>query len=142
MKVKIEQNCIFTDVDINVIPEFIHLSLNKIFLFFEEHHMVIPAKPFKWETWQDNPDTGIYVKAGRATSTTHDWIVEGYIRGLGHDDPQDFVFNHRMIIQNSWMNVKIEILVMLAEGRYEVYFDFILPKALEKPFADSLLAGS
>jgi hypothetical protein len=141
MKVQITQQHIFTDVDTHRIPQFFHQSIQKIFEFLEEHQVVIPANPYHWEEWQESQDTGIYVYPGRATSTTHDWIVEGYIRNLGHYDPTDFVFNHRLMIQNSWQKVKIEILVLIGAGKYEVFFDVNLPESLEDPFMRALLGS-
>lgn len=144
MRVKIDNEIIFGSVSTHKIPDFYKDLTDKIFEFMKESGMVIPDITYKWEKWQENIDTGVYVYPGRMTSvpTYSDWIVEGFIRNTHQYDDPGFVYTHRLIIQNSWLKVKIELLVLLGADVYELYLDFVLPEELQKPFADRLLATS
>jgi hypothetical protein len=144
MRIQITQEFIFKTVSVNQIPDFFKEITDVIFKWLREQKMVIPETPYQWLTWQENPDTGIYLNAGRLTSVRaySDWIVEGFIRELSHYDEPGFIYTHQLVIQNAWQKVKIEVKVLLGRDVYEVYFEVELPEALQKPFVDSLLATS
>src|SRR5687768_5132853 len=82
MRIKIENEIIFGSVSTHNIPDFYKELTDKIFEFFKEKGMVIPEVPYRWETWKENVDTGVYIYPGRLTSipSSGDWIVEGFIR--------------------------------------------------------------
>ncbi len=144
MRVEIENEIIFGSVSTHKIPDFYKDLTDKIFEFFREQGLVIPDVPYKWAKWQENLDTGIYVYPGRLTSvaTYSDWIVEGFIRNTTEYDASEFVYTHKLMIQNSWRKVKIEMNVLVGAGNYAIYFDIDLPSGMEKPFVERLLATS
>jgi hypothetical protein len=144
MRIKIENKIIFGSVSTHNIPDFYKELTDKIFEFFKEHGVVISDVPYKFHKWQENLDTGIYVYPGRITSvpTYSDWIVEGFIRSTTEYDPKDFIYTHKLMIQNSYRKVKIEMTVLIGAGNYAIYFDLDLPGEFEKPFVERLLATS
>lgn len=141
---KVENEIIFGSISTYNLPDFYKNVTDRIFDFLKEQGMIIPDVPYKWEKWQENMDTGIYVYAGRISTVVNygDWIVEGFIRNTHEYDEPGFVYTHRLIIQNAWRKVKIELTVLLGAGVFEIYFDTELPEKLQKPFIDCLVATS
>lgn len=144
MRIKIENEIIFGSVSTYRIPEFYKELTDKIIEFFKEKGVTAPDFSYKWEQWQENIDTGIYLYAGRITSVKSysDWIVEGFIRSRSHYDDNGYIYTHKLMLQNSWRKVKIELTVLMGDGLHGLFFDLDLPAEFEKPFVERLLATS
>lgn len=144
MRIKIENEIIFGSVSTHRIPEFYRELTDKVIEFFKENGVSAPDFCYKWEQWQENIDTGVYLYAGRISSVKSysDWIVEGFIRSTSHYDDNGYIYIHKLLIQNPWIKVKIELTVLLGDGIYSLYFDLDLPREFEKSFVDRLLHTS
>lgn len=142
MVIAIQQSHIFKDVLVTATPAFFHLVIQKTCHFFYQHQIITNEKPYHFEQWVANIDTGVYVDTGKITSLDPAWEIDGFYQDLCYLDPPEIGVEHYLKMQNMAKGIRICMTTLSKDNQFTASFEIHLPFPLEGAYTERLLGGS